>query len=195
MAIIIHSRRRLPVGSAAGILVRSPAYDEWLTPMTSGKTISTGTRRYDATSVYPHIEEKVAPIRALVGGFVPPNILHAVTAGEWINLGRVWAPHVPEENREGLRRAVDKLKEALEQLPGTKPSDLVATTFGSSGSEDDAHDVPPHEKPTTDAPAARPTPMPLLSQDMASVSRPGLACASSRLKPAIRVGAMVSPHR
>ena len=37
--------------------------------------------------------------------------------------------------------------------------------------------------------------MPLLSQDMASVRRPGLACASSRLNPAISVGAMVSPHR
>ena len=50
-------------------------------------------------------------------------------------------------------------------------------------------------KPTTDAPAATPTEIPLLSQDMASVRRPGLACASSRLNPAMRVGAMVSPHR
>ena len=50
-------------------------------------------------------------------------------------------------------------------------------------------------KPATDAPTARPTPIPLLSQDMASVRLPGLACASSRLKPAISVGAMVSPHR
>jgi len=50
-------------------------------------------------------------------------------------------------------------------------------------------------KPATDAPAATPTEIPLLSQDMASVRRPGLACASSRLKPAISVGAMVRPHR
>jgi hypothetical protein len=50
-------------------------------------------------------------------------------------------------------------------------------------------------KPTTDAPTASPTPMPLLSQDMASVRRPGLACASSKLNPAISVGAMASPHR
>ena len=42
---------------------------------------------------------------------------------------------------------------------------------------------------------AIPTAMPLLSQDMASVRRPGLACASSRLNPAISVGAMASPHR
>jgi hypothetical protein len=50
-------------------------------------------------------------------------------------------------------------------------------------------------KPTAAAPIARPTAIPLLSQAMASVRLPGLACASSRLKPAISVGAMVSPHR
>jgi hypothetical protein len=50
-------------------------------------------------------------------------------------------------------------------------------------------------KPTTDAPPATPTAMPLLSQDMASVRLPRRACASSRLKPAMSVGAMVSPHR
>ena len=49
--------------------------------------------------------------------------------------------------------------------------------------------------PTTDAPAAIPTAIPLLSHDMASVRRLGLACASSRLNPAISVGAMASPHR
>jgi hypothetical protein len=49
--------------------------------------------------------------------------------------------------------------------------------------------------PTTDAPQATPTEMPLLSQDMASVRLPGYACSSSRLKPAMSVGAMVSPHR
>jgi len=46
-----------------------------------------------------------------------------------------------------------------------------------------------------DAPAATPTAMPLLSQDMASVRRPGLACVSSSVNPAIRVGAIASPHR
>jgi hypothetical protein len=50
-------------------------------------------------------------------------------------------------------------------------------------------------KPTTDAPAATPTAMPLLSQEMASVRLPGYACASSRLKPAMSVGAIVRPHR
>jgi hypothetical protein len=49
--------------------------------------------------------------------------------------------------------------------------------------------------PTTDAPAATPTPMPLPSQDIASVRRDGSACASSRLNPAIAVGAMASPLR
>jgi len=50
-------------------------------------------------------------------------------------------------------------------------------------------------KPTTDAPTATPTEIPLLSQDMASVRLPRCACASSRLKPAMSVGAMVRPHR
>jgi hypothetical protein len=50
-------------------------------------------------------------------------------------------------------------------------------------------------KPTTDAPAATPTEMPLLSHDMASVRLPRCACPSSRLKPAMSVGAIVRPHR
>jgi hypothetical protein len=50
-------------------------------------------------------------------------------------------------------------------------------------------------KPTTDAPAATPTPIPLDSQAIASVRRSGVACASSRLNPVISVGAMVIPHR
>ena len=37
--------------------------------------------------------------------------------------------------------------------------------------------------------------MPVDSQDIASVVRPGQAVASSRLYPAIRVGAIVIPHR
>lgn len=50
-------------------------------------------------------------------------------------------------------------------------------------------------KPTTDAPAATPTEIPLDSHDMASVRRDGSACSSSRLNPAISVGAIDIPHR
>jgi hypothetical protein len=44
-------------------------------------------------------------------------------------------------------------------------------------------------------PAATPTEIPVDSQVIASVRRPGRACASTRLNPAINVGAIVSPHR
>ena len=50
-------------------------------------------------------------------------------------------------------------------------------------------------KPAPVAPHATPTKIPVDSQDIASVVRPGRACDSMRLKPAISVGAIVSPHR
>lgn len=49
--------------------------------------------------------------------------------------------------------------------------------------------------PMAVAPHATPTEMPVDSQDMASVALPGSAVDSSRLYPAISVGAIVSPHR
>ena len=49
--------------------------------------------------------------------------------------------------------------------------------------------------PAAVAPRATPTPIPVDSHDMASVVGPGSACDSSRLYPAISVGAIVSPHR
>jgi hypothetical protein len=49
--------------------------------------------------------------------------------------------------------------------------------------------------PVTADPQATPTEIPVDSQAIASVDRPGGACSSSRLNPAIRVGAMVIPLR
>src|ERR1700722_15881275 len=49
--------------------------------------------------------------------------------------------------------------------------------------------------PAAVEPHATPTEMPVDSQDMASVVRPGSAVDSSRLNPAISVGAIVIPHR
>src|ERR1700722_18624656 len=49
--------------------------------------------------------------------------------------------------------------------------------------------------PAAVAPTATPTEIPVDSQDIASVVRPGSAVDSSRLNPAIRVGAIVMPHR
>ena len=49
--------------------------------------------------------------------------------------------------------------------------------------------------PAAVAPQATPTEMPVDSQDIASVVRPGRAVASIRLYPAISVGAIVIPHR
>jgi hypothetical protein len=49
--------------------------------------------------------------------------------------------------------------------------------------------------PAAVAPQATPTEIPVLSQDIASVRRPGSACSSSRLYPAMSVGAIVIPHR
>jgi hypothetical protein len=49
--------------------------------------------------------------------------------------------------------------------------------------------------PAAVEPHATPTEMPVDSHDIASVDRPGLAVDSSRLYPAISVGAMVIPHR
>jgi hypothetical protein len=49
--------------------------------------------------------------------------------------------------------------------------------------------------PTAVAPQATPTEIPVDSHDMASVVRPGSACDSIRLNPAISVGAIVRPHR
>jgi hypothetical protein len=49
--------------------------------------------------------------------------------------------------------------------------------------------------PAAVAPQATPTEIPVLSHDIASVRRPGSACSSSRLYPAMSVGAIVSPHR
>jgi hypothetical protein len=48
--------------------------------------------------------------------------------------------------------------------------------------------------PAAVAPQATPTEIAVDSQDIASVVRPGSACDSSRLNPAISVGAMVSPQ-
>jgi hypothetical protein len=45
------------------------------------------------------------------------------------------------------------------------------------------------------APHATPTEIPVDSQAIASVVRPGRAVDSSRLNPAISVGAIVIPHR
>src|SRR5579859_741607 len=49
--------------------------------------------------------------------------------------------------------------------------------------------------PTAVAPQATPTEIPVDSQDIASVARPGSAPDSSRLYPAISDGAIVMPHR
>ena len=49
--------------------------------------------------------------------------------------------------------------------------------------------------PAAVAPQATPTPIPVFSQDIASVVRPGQACDSIRLYPAISVGAIAIPHR
>ncbi len=66
----------------------------------------------------------------------------------------------------------------------------------------DAANAYPHREPSASstnpaavAPHATPTKIPVDSQDMASVVRPGSACDSMRLNPAISVGAIVSPHR
>ena len=49
--------------------------------------------------------------------------------------------------------------------------------------------------PPAVAPQATPTPIPGESQVIASVVRPGQACSSMRLYPAISVGAIAIPHR
>jgi len=49
--------------------------------------------------------------------------------------------------------------------------------------------------PAAVEPHATPTEMPVDSHDIASVARPGLEVDSSRLYPAISVGAIVIPHR
>src|SRR3984893_19486204 len=49
--------------------------------------------------------------------------------------------------------------------------------------------------PAAVEPHATPTEMPVDSHDMASVARPGLEVDSSRLYPAMSVGAIVIPHK
>jgi hypothetical protein len=151
--------------------------DERLDPMTSGQTISRG-KYWDGTGVNPTLDEKVAPIRAFVRGFIPGNIVDAESPGTVIGLGRVYLPQVADgEQRESLMRAHDEAEEewkkdkrsgselvgedaararaakdaeqATRGVPGTSPSNLVATTFtpGSDKTTDGRQPMAPRGMP------------------------------------------------
>jgi len=135
------------------------ASDEILTPMTSGQTISRGTV-WTGTGENPQLDKALAPVRDFTRGFIPGNIVDAEDPGVVISLARVFAPHVPDETaRHLVGLAIDDAEEQWRKdkrsgaandqgVEGTEPSDLVAKTFGPSGSNDkrnrdDACDLPP----------------------------------------------------
>jgi hypothetical protein len=85
--------------------------DEWLESMNSGQTISRGTY-WDGAGVNPKLDEKVAPIRNFVSGFIPGNVVGAESPGTVINRGRSYLSQVQDEQvRAGLRRALDEAEE------------------------------------------------------------------------------------
>jgi hypothetical protein len=119
--------------------------DEMLSPMGSGRTIERGTY-WDGTGVNAKLDEKVAPVRDFVRGFIPDNIVGAEDPGTVIALGRVYLPQVEDEDeRESLARAHDEAEtewkrdkrsggelvagDAARGVEGTDPSDLISTTF------------------------------------------------------------------
>jgi hypothetical protein len=145
--------------------------DERLDPMTSGQTISRG-KYWDGTGVNPKLDEKMGPVHPFTRGFIPDNIVHAVDPGTEINLAKVWLPQVEdEEKRKGLELALDAAEEAWQAdprcgdaararaakdaeqatrgVPGTAPSDLVATTFtpGSDKTTDGRQSMAPRGMP------------------------------------------------
>jgi hypothetical protein len=90
---------------------RGQTRDEVLSSMNSGQVISRGTV-WDGTGVNAKLDQKVAPIRAFVRGFVLDNIVGAESPGTVISLGRVFAPHVQDDDeREALTRAMDDAEE------------------------------------------------------------------------------------
>ena len=127
---------------------RGTTRDETLTPMTSGQTISLGTR-WDGTGVNSKLDEKVGPIRDFVRGFIPDNVVGAEDPGTVIRLGRVYLPRVEgEETREALTRALDEAEEEWRKdrrsqgqgVEGTSPpttdSATRRTLFGAARTRD-----------------------------------------------------------
>lgn len=116
---------------------RTRTKDELLESLNSGKTIGLGTV-WTGAGVNPELDEKVAPVRAFVAGFIPGNVVGAEDPGTVIDLAKVWLPRVEdEEKRKGLELALD---EAEEEWKKDKRS-----------SADTACDEPPSSEKTKDA--------------------------------------------